>query len=578
MRAVFEHMKARFLLTGVATVLTAGSGLLPAADADFNLHIKPILESACISCHRADKASGGYRMDVSELAFKGGEKGVSVVPGNPAKSPLYTSTVLPPDHDDIMPPKGDKLTKGQAELLKNWIEQGAKWPAGAKLEQVRRVSFVKDIQPILEFNCVACHKEGHDKGKLRLDTRELAFKGGDGGAGIVAFQPEKSPLYTTTILSADDDALMPPKAKNGPMAKETTDLLRDWIRQGAVWPDGLVLTPKKKEEAGGDEVAVVAGIHARILSRLDVKDAAAMKPYTMQIPGTDVNYDMLPIPAGTFVMGSSEGEKGRKPDEGPTHKVSVEPFWMGKTEVTWNEYELFMYPDAEKRMSTGAAAAPDTVSDGVSRPTKPYVEMSFGMGKDGFPAISMTQHAANKYCQWLSAKTGQFYRLPTEAEWEYACRAGTTTAYSWGDDPAVIKEYAWFVNNSDFQYKKVGKKKPNPWGLHDMHGNVAEWCLDQYEPGYAKFKDAVTQNPWIRQTTPYGHVVRGGSWDDEAPLLRSAGRRFSDKSWKQQDPQLPKSIWYLTDAQFLGFRVVRPLKVPPAEELQRYWNNGVEKE
>ena len=201
--------------------------------------------------------------------------------------------------------------------------------------------------------------------------------------------------------------------------------------------------------------------------------------------------------------------------------------------------------------------------------------MSFGMGKDNFPAISMTQHAANKYCEWLSAKTGQFYRLPTEAEWEYACRAGTTTTYSFGDDASKLGEYAWYEKNSDYKYQKVGRKKPNPWGLCDMHGNVAEWCVDQYEPTYEKFISTMTQDPWTSSTKPYPHSVRGGSWDDDPAKLRSAVRRASDKTWKIQDPQLPKSIWYHTDAQFLGFRIVRPLKVPPPEELTKFWSNGV---
>jgi formylglycine-generating enzyme required for sulfatase activity len=190
----------------------------------------------------------------------------------------------------------------------------------------------------------------------------------------------------------------------------------------------------------------------------------------------------------------------------------------------------------------------------------------------------MTHHAAMTYCKWLSAKTGKFYRLPTEAEWEYACRAGTTTAYSFGDDPKLLKDYAWTANNSDFKYQKVGKKKPNPWGLHDMHGNVVEWCIDQYDAAfYAQFAGKVSANDWKPSSTPYPHVARGGSWDDDDPaLFRSAARRASDKNWKQQDPQLPKSIWYLTDAQFLGFRVVRPLSVPSAEEIHKWWTNGVE--
>jgi formylglycine-generating enzyme required for sulfatase activity len=288
---------------------------------------------------------------------------------------------------------------------------------------------------------------------------------------------------------------------------------------------------------------------------------------------------MMPIPAGEYLRGSPAGEKGRNDDEGPQHKLKIAPFWMGVYEVTWDEYELFMYPDEERKFKNEIKTDPaiDKISDAVARPTKPYVEMSFGMGKNGYPAISMTQHAANKFCEWLSAKTGHYYRLPTEAEWEYACRAGSTTAFSFGNDEAALGDYAWFEMNSDFKYQKVGRKKPNAWGLYDMHGNVAEWCLDGYVHGYEQFAKGA-DNPFVRGTKPYPHVVRGGSWDDTPEKLRSAARRSSSKSWKQQDPQLPKSIWYLTDAQFLGFRIVRPLEVPPAEELQGLWNNGVEVE
>ena len=333
--------------------------------------------------------------------------------------------------------------------------------------------------------------------------------------------------------------------------------------------------------ADNDNITI-PDIYARIASQPTPASESGMQAYTNTIPGTRVTFSMVPIPAGEFVMGSPDTEANRKPDEGPQHKVKVSPFWMGQFEVTWNEYELFMYPDEEKRTraSVPSDTAADKLADAVTHPSKPYVEMSFGMGKDGFPAISMTQHAANKYCQWLSAKTGQFYRLPTEAEWEYACRAGTTTTFFFGDDASKLPEYAWFEQNSDFKYQKVGKKKPNPWGLYDIYGNVVEWVLDQYDPDFYKQCAAnnLTVDPWNKATKPYPHAVRGGSWDDEAGLCRSAARRGSDRSWKMQDPQLPKSVWYFSDAQWVGFRIVRPLKVPPPEQMQKYWTSGVERD
>lgn len=326
----------------------------------------------------------------------------------------------------------------------------------------------------------------------------------------------------------------------------------------------------------------IPDIQSRIVANTKESKESDMKPYTNTIPGTRISYVMVPIPGGEYSMGTPDSEANRNADEGPQHKVKIEPFWMGRCEVTWNEYELFMYPDEERRMrgTNPTDASGDKLADAVTHPSKPYVEMSFGMGKDGYPAISMTHHAANKYCQWLSAKTGQFYRLPTEAEWEYACRAGTTTAYYFGDDASKLPEYAWFEQNSDFKYQKVGKKKPNPWGLYDMSGNVLEWCLDQYDPEYYKACAAkgTVLEPWNKATKPYPHVARGGSWDDEAKALRSGARRGSDRAWKMTDPQLPKSIWYLSDAQWVGFRVVRPLKVPPPEELQKYWTSGTERD
>jgi formylglycine-generating enzyme required for sulfatase activity len=186
----------------------------------------------------------------------------------------------------------------------------------------------------------------------------------------------------------------------------------------------------------------------------------------------------------------------------------------------------------------------------------------------------MTQHAANKYAEWLSAKTGEYYRLPTEAEWEYACRAGRPAEIP----AAQLGDYAWFVTNSPMgsfsggTYHPIGTKKPNAWGLYDMLGNVMEWTLDQYKP----YANAEAENPWVRSTTSYPHAVRGGSWHDEAAQVSCTVRVASEAGWKMLDPQLPKSVWYMTNAQWLGFRLIRPAKLPTAEEMYRAWNNGVE--
>ena len=558
----------------------------PAAEkVDFVRDVKPLLEVHCLSCHGSKKPKGDLDMETRAANIKGGEKGAGLVPGQPDKSPIYTTTILAAGHDDIMPPKGEPLTKEQTDVLKPWIQEGAVWPENVTLKTAKKVKFEEDVKPILEVHCVACHKEGHAKGKLSLETRALAIKGGDNGPGIVPGVPGKSTVFTWMVVPADDERLMPPPKKGGPLAAEITDTIANWIAAGAPWPEDQKLTVRKKEEAAGagnekeaKELAAVEAIHKKIVANQKALSAAEMAAYTNFIPGTTVSYVMQPIPAGEFTLGSPDSEAGRKADEGPQVKVKISPFWMGQCEVTWNEFELFMYPDYEKESTKADAPGVDKVSDAVTRPSKPYVEMSFGMGKEGFPAISMTQHAASKYCEWLSAKTGQFYRLPTEAEWEYAARAGTTTAYSWGDDASKAGEYAWFADNSENKYQKVGKKKANPWGLLDIHGNVAEWVLDLYLPDGYKSLGATPVDPWTVAAKLHPRPARGGSWDDQPPALRSAARRASSPDWSAQDPQLPQSIWYHTDAQFLGFRVVRPLKVPSPEEMMKCWNSALIKD
>ena len=411
------------------------------------------------------------------------------------------------------------------------------------------LDFAREVAPILEQSCLPCHSATKAAGGLGLISREaLVAK-----KAVVPGKPESSPLFVLSALPSSSPGAMPP---GGPRLSDAQlKVLKTWIAEGAVWPKGMGLRTSIKT-AAVDEHETVRRIHARIVERQRASDKRGR--YSVTIPDTPVTYEMVPIPAGEFTMGSASG----KDDERPPHKVRVDAFWMQAHEVTWDEYRLFMFAN-----ETGKVATRDSVVDAVAGPTRPYVEMSFGMGINGFPAISMTQHAANKYAEWLSAKTGEFYRLPTEAEWEYACRAG-------GEAPARDKlgDFAWFEANSAGKYQLVAKKQPNAWGLFDMIGNVSEWTLDQYAP----YNAAAQTNPWVKQTAPYPHVARGGSWNDPADAAGCTVRVPSDPSWKQQDPQLPKSIWYLTDAQWLGFRLVRPAKAPSAEEIYRYWNNGVE--
>jgi formylglycine-generating enzyme required for sulfatase activity len=309
----------------------------------------------------------------------------------------------------------------------------------------------------------------------------------------------------------------------------------------------------------------------------DAATEEEMQEYTELIEHTDAKIEMVPIKGGEFLMGSPDDEAERKPHEGPQHTVKIDPFWMGKYEITWDAYEVWMFDlDIQRRKLARTAESPrDKAAEEyqISQPTEPYSDMTFGMGKSNFPAICMTQFGARTFCQWLTEKTGRYYRLPTEAEWEYACRAGTTTAYSFGDDPADLDDYGWYFDNSNEAYQKVGQKKPNAWGLHDMHGNVAEWVLDEFvEDSYSRFEGAVADNPLVTPKKLFPLVVRGGSWDADPAECRSAARAFSVPAWQAQDPQIPKSIWYNTDALHVGFRIIRPLVEPSEEERAAKWD------
>ncbi len=288
--------------------------------------------------------------------------------------------------------------------------------------------------------------------------------------------------------------------------------------------------------------------------------------YTQNIPDSDVSFDMAPIPGGTFMMGSEEGSE----DEKPVHEVEISPFWMGTHEVTWDIFEMFLDKNYEEAIAE--KPLPATV-DGLSRPSIPYLDMTFGMGKENKPAIGMTQYGAIQFCKWLYLKTGIFYRLPTEAEWEYASKAGSKETYFFGSDQELLDEYAWYDKNSGGETHEVGRKKPNPWELFDILGNVMEWTSDQYaSESYKNRSGKSISDPKVPVSELYPGAIRGGSYKSGAEDLRPTKRFSSTPEWKRIDPQIPKSQWWFPEAPFLGLRLVRPLNPPSPEKINEYYN------
>ena len=304
---------------------------------------------------------------------------------------------------------------------------------------------------------------------------------------------------------------------------------------------------------------------------------AEMKPYIDKIFGTEQTFKMIPIKGGKFLMGSPDSEEGRHKDEGPQHEVEIKPFWMGEHEVTWKEFEQF----ALKYLRQSRTVEPtprERIADAIAAPTPPWnFDAIGGRNAVGYPASGMRVYAAQAYCKWLTAITGRYYRLPTEAEWEYACRAGSDTAYSFGNDAKNIGDFAWHHGNSGGRSQRIKQKKPNAWGLYDMHGNLSEWVLEHYAPDtYQRRKSERFGAPVRAPVTTVGrddrHIARGGNCENDNMLdLRSARRLHSVPQWNAQEPGYPHSIWWLTDAPYVGFRIVRPLEPPKTEEeAKRY--------
>lgn len=546
-----------------------------------------ILNLYCVQCHNDQNIKltqglgfGGFSLqNLSALPKKRDDK-ILIKPGDAEKSLLYRVLVVEVNNNQnikAMPLAGQRLNSKEIDVIKSWINAGAESPVDTKPEFVK-LSFEDEIAPILKKNCISCHNpesKSANGGNLDLTNMAGLMQGGHSGPVVVAGKPYKSMLYLATAMRDEERFAMPPADRYARLSLLQISKIRQWITEGAEWPEGLELSavPEKKIEENpndSDEMKLVRKIHAKILEH---SQGDSLETYIEDLP-TGVNFTMKPIPAGRYQWQGKEAKEG-------SMEVKLSAFWMGKTEVTWEEYEPFMLSELPRerdgQLLDFMKEQVDDLVEFVARPTAPYHTMSFGMPKEGHPALSMTQHAANKYCQWISYQTGHFYRLPTEAEWEYAFGANQGETY-WGNQQDKASQFSVFGGGQEAHYGPVGALKPNKHGLHDMAGNVAEWTLDKYVENRKKFYGSLTQliDPWIKATSAYPHVVKGGHYRAPYKDILMHSRVPSDPQWKASDPQVPKSVWYLTDYPFIGFRVVRPLKIPTAEEMYAYWNSGVE--
>ena len=282
--------------------------------------------------------------------------------------------------------------------------------------------------------------------------------------------------------------------------------------------------------------AVLAALAAISANAADAK----LEDFTQEVKlagGRPFKIEMIAIPGGKVTIGAANGEAGRGEFDLDQEEVEVKPFYMSKTEVTWAQFEPWVWDSSLKVELTKEVLKKENV-DGLCRPSSPYGTIARGLG-DGrnYPALGMTLFAAEKYCEWLNKQTAKKFRLPTEAEWEYAARAGSTTPYYWGDDPKEASKYAWFEGNSDYTTHPVGRKKANDFGLHDMLGNVAEWVQVKSD-----------DQEWT--------ILRGGHWESKVEGIRLATRDEEKIEWNDMDPNQPKSIWWFASANWTGIRLV----------------------
>ena len=428
-----------------------------------------------------------------------------------------------------LPPKGHgylwaKGTTGLRDLWSKWTKDSASfnWEDRGRLENARKYSY--------ESSCIKCHEN----------------------------------LFPPKLTKAGEDAHLYYK-----QSKKTPDLqcINCHLNAGH-YIEGYTHGSNKTFGA-------TSSLPKEIFTKTTT--VTEFKSFKEQIPGSSVSFNMIAIPGGSFKMGSPADEAFRKEDEGPVREIEISKFYIAEIEVSWDEYLAFYTQTSGQGRSSDTEEAikkRNTNVDAISGATPPYGQPDQGWGLGQRPAISFTYHAAETYCKWLSSVTGKTYRLPTEAEWEYSCRSGTTTPYFFKGDPkkfektglkgklskndtAVINTYIIYRGNSPSKTQTADMVKPNPFGLKNMLGNVAEFCSDWYQADIlSQYPDGIITDPKGPETGTE-HVIRGGSFMDKAGRLRSASRDSTrTDDWLKTDPQIPKSIWWYSDCFNVGFRVV----------------------
>ena len=483
------------VISGILIVLGSNKAIRITSENDF-----------CASCHIHPQATTSWKKSVHYITRSGDKTGC-------------VECHLPPKGQGHIPAK---VRTGLRDVWGKWFKdpESFNWEDKSRLENARN--------HVPESSCLHCHET--------LFTSELSKEG------------EEAHLYYDQAEKTDDLHCINCHLNAG-------HIIEGYTHGGN---ESFGMTDSKPE--------IIYDEPARVSS---------FSSFTEYIPGSAVSFWMQAVPGGEFTMGSPENEPFRDEDEGPQVEVVISPFFMGEVEVTWDEYLAFYaQTSAEGRTTdTYGSGSGDTV-DAISGATPPYGQPDQNWGLGERPVISVTFHAAQTYCRWLSMVTGKTYRLPTEAEWEYACRAGTETPYFFEgkpedfqrtgflagirkNDTSRISTFVIYQENSPSKTQEPEAVKPNPFGLKNMSGNVAEFCSDWYSADtYSVYEGGPVIDPKGPDSGDE-HVIRGGSFRDNAGNLRSAGReKTRTDDWLRTDPQIPKSKWWYSDCFHVGFRVV----------------------